>query len=267
MTDLLDRLEGSANGASAVTTKAQRAQFAAHGWVAAPALFTPRETAELSAWTDELASRAERIGGPWVYREPSLTDPTKKVMQRIERFGEHHAGFDTLMRDSRLQRAAGELLGGEAVLFKDKINFKEPGGHGFEPHQDQQAGWSVYAPMFVTGLVCLDRATTQNGCLEMADAPRLGGLIGEEWTPLTLDQMKAFSLIPVPTEPGDVLFFDSYAPHASKPNLTQDRRRILYLTWNLASDGDHRDQYYIDKHANLPPDIEREVGKEYRFRV
>jgi hypothetical protein len=246
---------------------AQRAHFAAHGWVAAPGFFTAEEAAEIGAWTDELASRPERPGAHWVYREPSLTDPSARVIQRIERFAEHHDGFARLMRGSRLERAAGELLGGEAVLFKDKINLKMPGGAGFEPHQDQQAGWSAYAPMFVTGLVCLDPATVENGCLEMADAPRLGGLIGEEWTPLTLEQMQAFRLIPAPTLPGDVLFFDSYAPHASKPNLTATQRRILYLTWNLAADGDHRDRYYADKHANFPPDVEREAGKDYRFRV
>ena len=262
MTDLLDKPVSTTQ-----TTPDQRAHFAANGWCAAPGFFSTQQAAQIGEWTDELASRPEHVGDAWVYREPSLTDPTQRVIQRIERFAEHHEHFERLMRGSALEQAAGELLGGEAVLFKDKINFKAPGGSGFEPHQDQQAGWSTYAPMFVTGLVCLDRATEENGCLEMADAPRLGGLIGEEWTPLTLEQMKAFSLIPVPTEPGDVLFFDSYAPHASKPNLTNSRRRILYLTWNLASDGDHRDRYYADKHKNFPPDVEREAGKDYKFRV
>ena len=153
------------------------------------------------------------------------------------------------------------------MLFKEKINFKMPGGAGFEPHQDQQAGWSVFAPMFVTALVCIDPATLENGCLEMADAPRFAGLIGEEWTPLTAEEMAGFALVPVPTEPGDVLFFDSYAPHASKPNLTAAQRRILYLTYNEASYGDHRAQYFADKRASFPPDIERKAGVDYQFRV
>ena len=48
-------------------------------------------------------------------------------------------------------------------------------GAGFEAHQDQQAGWSTYAPIFITALVGIDRATTENGCLEMSDAPRVAG--------------------------------------------------------------------------------------------
>jgi hypothetical protein len=64
-----------------------------------------------------------------------------------------------------------------------------------------------------------------------------------------------------------VIFFDSYVPHASGPNLTQTARRILYLTYNLASAGDHRAQYFADKHASFPPDIDRDPSKTYEFRV
>jgi hypothetical protein len=63
------------------------------------------------------------------------------------------------------------------------------------------------------------------------------------------------------------IFFDSFTPHASKPNFTDAPRRILYLTYNLAQHGDRRQQYYADKHAAFPPDIEREAGKSYVFRV
>jgi hypothetical protein len=45
------------------------------------------------------------------------------------------------------------------VLFKDKINFKMPGGLGFKAHQDRHAGWSHHAPIFVTAMVSVDPAT------------------------------------------------------------------------------------------------------------
>ncbi len=152
-------------------------------------------------------------------------------------------------------------MGGPVLLFKDKINFKMPGGAGFKAHQDQQAGWGRYAPIFLTAMVTLDAATLENGCLEIAAHRHREGLIGEEWSPLSE------SGVPVPTAPGDVIFFDSFTPHASKPNLTDSPRRILYLTYNLAEHGDQRQRYYADKHAAFPPDIEREAGKSYVFRV
>ena len=51
------------------------------------------------------------------------------------------------------------------------------------------------------------------------------------------------------------------------PNLTAAPRRILYLTYNLASHGDHREHYFADKHASLPPDIDQDPKKTYVFRV
>lgn len=248
-------------------TDEQAAEFTRTGWLAARRFFDADETAAIGAWTNELLAMPEVPGEHMVYYEKSLKDPAAKVVQRIENFCPYHAAFDHLVRGGRLERAAGRLMGGEAILFKEKVNFKMPGGAGFEPHQDQQAGWSDFAQMFVTALVCIDKATLENGCLEMTDAPRFAGLIGQEWTPLTAEEMAGFSLIPTPTEPGDVLFFDSYAPHASKPNLTDKARRILYLTYNLKADGDHRASYYAAKRASFPPDIERIAGIDYKFRV
>jgi hypothetical protein len=244
----------------------QVAHYARHGWCAAPGFFSAAEMADISAWTDEVKARPERPGVEMVYSEPSLSDPSARLIQRIENFCPFHDGFDRLVH-GRLKAGVEALLEGPAVVFKDKINFKMAGGAGFEPHQDQQAGWSTFAPLFVTALVSIDKATLENGCLEMADAPRFAGLIGQEWTPLTAEEMASFALVAVPSEPGDVLFFDSYAPHASKPNRTAADRRILYITYNAAAAGDHRARYFAEKRANFPPDVERKPGEEYRFRV
>jgi hypothetical protein len=243
------------------------AHFERTGWLAARGFFSAEEVAAISAWTDEMLAMPEVPGRHMVYREDSLLGGERRVVQRIENFCPYHPGFDALVRGGRLQAAVEQLLGGPACLFKEKINFKLPGGSGFEPHQDQQAGWTAYAPLFVTALVSIDRATVENGCLELADAPRFAGLIGDEWRPLTAEQMASFALVPVPTEPGDALFFDSYVPHASKPNLTAAARRILYLTYNGTSDGDRRERYFADKRAAFPPDIERQPGVDYKFRV
>ncbi len=234
------------------------------GFLVVPRFFAPRQMAELLAWTQALQHAPEVRDAHWVYHEDSLTEPGRRVIQRIENFCPYHAGMDDLVRRGSLVRWTAALMGGPVVLFKDKINFKMPGGPGFKAHQDQQAGWGRYADLFVTALVAIDAATLQNGCLEMVAGRHREGLIGEEWNPL---DDSGLALRPVPTMPGDVIFFDSYAPHASKPNFTSQPRRLLYLTYNLLSDGDHRAAYYTDKRAAFPPDIERAVGKDYVFRV
>jgi hypothetical protein len=243
------------------------AQYARTGWVARKGLFSRREAADIARWTDDVARMPEAPGRHMVYYEDSLIAPGTRVVQRIEDFCPYHADFDAMIRSGRILAAVEQLFEAPAVLFKEKINFKKAGGSGFEPHQDQQAGWSSYAPLFITALVSIDRATTQNGCLEMPRASRVRGMIGEEWTPLTPDQILDQDLTPVPSEPGDVLFFDSYVPHGSQANLTDQQRRILYLTYNRADAGDHRRRYYDEKRANFPPDIERQPGSTYKFRV
>jgi 2-aminoethylphosphonate dioxygenase len=239
--------------------------YRAAGWVLMRRFFSARQIERMARWTDELLALPEEPGKHMVYWETSLAG--QRIVQRVEDFVPYHDGFARLVRNRRLRGAIDHFLGERSCLFKEKVNFKMPGGAGFEPHQDQQAGWSRYAPLFVTALVTIDPATLENGCLEMPEGPRLTRLIGEEWRPLTPDEMQSFALVPIPTEPGDVLFFDSYAPHASKPNRSDRPRRVLYLTYNATSAGDHRRRYFAEKRAAFPPDIERTPGVQYTFRV
>ena len=72
---------------------------------------------------------------------------------------------------------------------------------------------------------------------------------------------------PLPTEPGDALFFDSFVQYQSGPNMTDNSSHVLYVTCNTRTKSDHRRQYYIDKRKKYPPDRERETDREYIFRV
>ncbi len=242
----------------------QREFFERDGYVVAPGFFTVDEIATVAEWTQALAAAPEVSGRHWVYHEASVTERDRMVVQRIENFCPFHPGFSRLIEHSALRRWAEALMGGPVVLFKDKINFKMPGGAGFQPHQDQQAGWARYAPIFMTAMVSIDRTTLENGCLEIAPRQAGAGLLGREWAPL---EDARLDLRPLPTEPGDVVFFDSFVPHASKPNLTDAARRVLYLTFNLAVHGDQRLRYFADKHAAFPPDVDRDPQKSYVFRV
>lgn len=244
------------------------AHFDRTGWVPVPGFFSADETSEISDWVDEMLTRPEVPGTHWVYRQPSLLDPSKKTVQRIENFCPYHAGLNALAHQSRLHRATEQVLDGPVFLFKEKINYKQPGGTGFEMHQDQQAGWTRYAPLFVTVMVCIDPATVENGCLEMADGlPRLDHLIADEWRPIDEKESAGISLPPIPTMPGDVAFFDSYIPHASKANLSSKGRRLMFFTYNRQVYGDQRDAYHADKRAACPPDSERAPGKDYVYKI
>jgi ectoine hydroxylase-related dioxygenase (phytanoyl-CoA dioxygenase family) len=251
-------------GIDRLPTVEECASMARDGYLVVRHFCTASQTRDLLRWTEQLEAAPEEPGRHWVYHEASLTEPGRQVIQRIENFCPFHAEFDAFVRGRSILDWTSALMGGPVTLFKDKINFKMPGGPGFTAHQDQQAGWTRYASIFVTAMITLDPATLENGCLEMVPGRHRDGLLGPEWKPL---EETGLALQAVPTDPGDVIFFDSFAPHASKPNFTDRPRRILYLTYNLASDGDQRDRYYAEKHAAFPPDIERDAGKTYVFRM
>lgn len=250
---------------SSEPTPEQLAEFDRSGFLVVRGFFEMPECLELRRWTEEIAAAPERPGRHMVYYEDSLAEPGRRIVQRIENMCPFHPGFDSLLREGRLIAWADALLGGEAVLFKDKINFKLPGGDGFKAHQDVQAGWDRYGSLHITAMVSIDPTDAENGYLEMLPGAHRRGVIGDMWKPL--DDSADDGYLPCPTEPGDVVFFDSFTPHRSGPNTTDRPRRVLYITYNRASEGDHRARYYADKRKSYPPDCEREPGREYVFRV
>ena len=248
-------------------TARQLADYRRDGFLVCRGLFGAGEVAELRRATDEVQGWPEQPGVWMVYGEKSLREPERRLINRIENFYPYHPAFKALFDGDKLLGRASDLFGEPAVLFKDKINFKLAGGDGFRPHQDQQAGWSVYASLFVTALVAIDNATEANGCLELAAGHHTRGLIGPEWAPLSESDLLGIDFVPCPTSPGDTVFFDSFVPHRSGPNLSNEPRRVLYVTYSRLAEGDHRAQYYADKRKSYPPDVEREAGRQYVYRV
>ena len=242
-------------------------QFKNDGLVLVPKLFNKSEVELILKYKEELQTSPEVSGKELKYFEKSKINKDEKILQRIENFCKYHKGFNDLCAKSRIIECVNDCFGEKGILFKDKINFKMPGGEGFNPHQDSQAGWDDYAKFYLTAMISVDKSTVQNGCLEFAYGHNKSGLIGKLWKPLSDEDMKNMKFIPIETKPGDAIFFDCYSPHRSKPNLTKKPRMILYLTYNKLSDGDQRKKYYDDKYKNYPPDIDRDPNKDYIFKV
>ncbi|MEJ2533885.1 MAG: phytanoyl-CoA dioxygenase family protein [Gammaproteobacteria bacterium] len=249
-----------------VLTPEQVEQFHRDGYLLVRGMYDPGEVEEIARWTEEVAGSPEVPGRDWKYFESSKDDGSR-ILCRIENFVPFHEGFRQLITRRRMHQAVSELFGEPAVLFKDKINFKLPGGDGFREHQDVQAGWDAYGSLHITAMIAIDETNEANGSLEMIPGLHRQGLLGQKWAPLTEADTGHVPYEPVHCRPGDAVFFDSYAPHRSQPNRTDRARRVLYITYNKASEGDHREAYYRDKHRNYPPDVEREAGRDYAFKV
>eukprot|EP01035_Chromulina_nebulosa_P020292 gene20292-26340_t len=68
--------------------------------------------------------------------------------------------------DSKLDvvNVVSQLFNDHAVLFKEKINFKLPGGAGFAAHQDTPAYINM-GTSHITAMIAIDPCTIANGCL------------------------------------------------------------------------------------------------------
>ena len=161
-----------------------------------------------------------------------------------------HAGLAAPAdRRARCVELAGALLGEPAVLYKEKINYKAPGGAGYAPHQDAPA--YRFVEVHVSCMVAVDDATVANGCLEVVSGAHGELLPTDASGCLRADVVAAMDWRPVEVRAGQVLWFHSRTPHRSGPNTSPLPRRALYPTYNAAAEGDLRAAYYERKAAEL----------------
>jgi ectoine hydroxylase-related dioxygenase (phytanoyl-CoA dioxygenase family) len=152
------------------------------------------------------------------------------------------------------------LLDEPVVLFKDKINFKWPGGGAFPPHQDFPAYENFGPREHITAMVSIDPATHENGCLQVAKNWHEGCKIlpyvcgGKAHGSIDPEYSARISWLPLETSPRDLVLINSYIPHYSEVNLSTKPRRAMFLTLNKLKEGDHRGAYYHAKrHDPLNP--------------
>jgi ectoine hydroxylase-related dioxygenase (phytanoyl-CoA dioxygenase family) len=168
---------------------------------------------------------------------------------RTEHFSDDHPALGTFVSSGMISEVLTELMGEPATLFKEKINYKQPGGAGFAPHQDATA--YRFVDHHVSVMVPIDPASMASGCLYFASGHEVGLMPTDDCGRVTEDHAATLDWQPVEAEPGDLVVFDSYAPHYSDTNHTDQPRRALYLTYNAASRGSFRSAYYEDKLAEF----------------
>lgn len=242
-------------------TRAARDHFARAGWVHLRPTGADALAARLQQWADEVASwpdaggpaaggaphRAGHDAGPWLqHREMTDAGP---VLCRTENLASHHEGLHALLCTGPMVDTAGALLGETAVLYKDKLNHKLPGGAGYAPHQDAPA--YRFVDVHISCMVAIDEATTANGCLEVVSGAHDRLWPTDDAGCLRTDVVDALAWEVVPLRAGDTLWFHSRTPHRSGPNRSAQPRRALYPTYNARSEGDLRADYYRQKAAEL----------------
>lgn len=155
------------------------------------------------------------------------------------------------------------------VLFKDKLNFKYPGGEGFLPHIDghffwrdssnkYQNGWYKYSNNFVNLVVPLEKSNLKNGCIFISEKKNTNS-IGKNFKSVTKkmlintpnlknQDLKKFKFYPIILDVGDLCIFNWKCAHFSKRNNSNKSRMILYTTYSKKNNIKNvRKTYYHDK--------------------
>ena len=214
-----------------------------NGYLRIPGFFSDSVVAALRQWVSEIENW-KHDPGRWMHHYESVSDGTR--LSRTENFIPHHEGMKSTLTSGKVLDVISELTGEPAVLYKEKINYKYPGGGGYAPHQDAPA--YEFVKNHTTCLISIDAATVENGCLYFSPGRHREGMIALD-ADGCIDPRVAGSMdwVAAPTEPGDILLFSSYIPHKSGANGSNLPRRIIYAVYNNLSDGDWRGKYYEDK--------------------
>uniref|UniRef100_A0A0G4GKA0 Uncharacterized protein n=1 Tax=Chromera velia CCMP2878 TaxID=1169474 RepID=A0A0G4GKA0_9ALVE len=257
----LSPFPSASSSGQTLLTPEQVESFRRDGYLLLKDLIGPKCKAKLSEWTDEI-ERWEETKGMWMQYFEAVNGI--RTLSRVENFLPYHSELNGMIQ-RRVAKAISELYGEEAVVFKEKLNFKLPGGAGFLPHQDASAylTFGQKSP-HITAMVCADASTKANGCLEVAAGFHKKGLLPQKKEDNSIEDEVA-SRLPwefLETEAGDVFLFDSFVPHRSAQNMSDKKRRLYFITFNPKSEGEIRGRYYDHLREAFPPELERKQGTD-----
>ena len=212
------------------------------GFLRVEGFLRDRALVDVREWVGEV--EAWPAGAGECFQHDEMTDRGPR-RARSENFALAHPGLRPLLTQGALVRMASDLLGEPAVLYKEKINYKHPGGGGYAAHQDARGYPNVTRT--ITCLLAVDDATPKNGCLELAAGYHTALLPSDAEACVPAELAATLAWTPVPLAAGDLLWFHCLAPHRSGPNRSATPRRGLYLTYNALAEGDLRAAYYAGK--------------------
>jgi ectoine hydroxylase len=232
---------------ASIFTPEQQAAYERDGYVLVRSLFDADETAMLRAAIEQdPALRA------------SLYDRRDAEGKSTRMATWNHPGdsvYGLAARSHRVVDTMESMLGGEVYHYHSKLTAKEPyDGGAWEWHQDYGYWYhnGCLLPTMASMMLALDRATKENGCLQVLRGSHLAGRVdhgvlpGEQVgaDPRRVGQMlKSMELVHVEMEPGDGLFFHANVMHRSDQNRSPNRRWTVIMCYNAA-----RNDPYLEHH-------------------
>ena len=158
-------------------------------------------------------------------------------------------------RCHRVVDSVETLLEGEVYHYHSKMILKDPEiGGAWTWHQDYGYWYQngILFPDLVSVFIAVDRATRENGCLQVIRGSHKMGRVNHI---LTGDQagadmervneaLKRLDLVYCEMVPGDALFFHSNLLHRSDQNKSKNPRWSLICCYNAARNDPYKDSHH-----------------------
>ena len=239
---------------------AERAAYESDGFFIRAAIFSRAEVAQLRDAAEEVVRLAEAAlpsarryaidGNEYADARVGALEttvqlehaPGSRTVRVVEPFCALHPRFDALLDDARLVEPMRGLVGADEVaLFTDKLNLKRPReGSRFSWHQDSPywAHFCAHLDRLPNVMITLDDAHEGNGCFRVIRGSHQRGLLpgreGQGRLGPLFTHPAAFDLaaqVPAIAPAGSAVFFSPHTVHGSEPNLSDEPRRAIVLTY------------------------------------
>lgn len=162
--------------------------------------------------------------------------------------------YGMVARSESIVNSAEKILDGEVYHYHSKMIMKDARvGGAWTWHQDYGYWYQngVLFPLLTSAYIAIDRATRQNGCLQVIRGSHQLGRIEHV---LSGDQagadpervgeiLKRLDLVYVEMDPGDTLFFDANLLHRSDQNRSPDPRWSMICCYNAARNDPYKESH------------------------
>jgi ectoine hydroxylase len=181
--------------------------------------------------------------------------------------------YGMFARCETIVNSAEKILGGEVYHYHSKMIMKDAKvGGAWTWHQDYGYWYQngVLFPMLTSAFIAVDRATKENGCLQVLKGSHHLGRIDHV---LSGDQAgadrervkeaeKVLELVHVEMEPGDVLFFHANLLHRSDQNRSDHPRWSMICCYNSATNNPYKEHHHpcYTPLSKVPDSAIREAG-------
>jgi ectoine hydroxylase len=163
--------------------------------------------------------------------------------------------YGMIARSESLVGAAEKLLDGEVYHYHSKMIMKDSKiGGAWTWHQDYGYWYQngVLFPLLTSAFIAVDRASRENGCLQVI---RGSHHLGRLEHILTGDQagadperveriLERLELVHVEMEPGDTLFFHANLLHRSDQNRSPNPRWSMICCYNAARNNPYKESHH-----------------------